>query len=233
MEKRGGMNRLTRDQIIQHALDLIDSGQLDQHDRPAGIVHEKAYCLRWLQNGLDYFSHAFPWQYDVTETNVTLNTGTLSLPTDFILDVKDGLWIPGDRRLLRRSIQELLDLAIQGRTQKPVIYAVMGNTLRVEPKPDKAYAAKLWYYALPARLQSCDIPRFPSDWVLVEYLRLRGLEWLRAVPVGSAMTYAKELCAQLKRDGLGGEPEYTSIPLDPYHFSSRSHANDNAWMGVV
>jgi hypothetical protein len=229
--------RLTRNQIIQHALDMVDSAELDNHDRPGkGPVVGQAYTLRWLQDALDYFSHIFPWAYDVATQAVTITGATFATPDDFILDVRNGLVLTlnnGGMRLYKRSVQDIINASLSTGTNKPQIYAVMDDVIRVAPTPDQAYSATLWYYALPDVMGGCEYPKFPSDWILIEYLRLRALEWLRALPPGSAMDYAEKMVAKLQRAGFDNEPEYQEIQWDNKFMTPSQPADRSSWMGSV
>lgn len=225
-------SRLTRNQILQHSLDMADSAVLDNHDRPGqGPIIQQAYSLRWLQDALDYFSHIFPWAYDLKEVELTVSSASVALPVDFIIDMKDGVAIDG-KRVWRRSAQELFDLKIQGKSGKPCIYNIQPPNIKFAPTPDTTYIATLAYYALPDIIGSCEYPLFPSDWILIEYVRLRALEFLRVLPPGSAMTYAKQMVVELQKSGFANEPEYTSVPLDPYNFSPGGSYDRNGWMGA-
>ena len=60
------MNRLTRDQIINRALDLADSSVLDAKDRPSNPTIEiDAISLKWLQEALDLFAKRFPFSLNL------------------------------------------------------------------------------------------------------------------------------------------------------------------------
>ena len=88
-------NRLTRDEILADALDMVDSQALDQHDRPGGVLQANAYGPRWLQRGLDIFHRAFPWSGTITTSALALtpSTNSYALPADFVLDKRDGVKI--------------------------------------------------------------------------------------------------------------------------------------------
>lgn len=249
-------------QIINQALDLIDSPTLDQHDRPnAPVLDPNAYSVSWLQNALDYYHGVFPWAGIVKSVPVTLqiNNPQVTLPNDFLLDVRDGIIIPQPLnptsttglpiRLFRTSLQKFLNFqALAPSTPAtngggcPRRYMVMpgaiqdvntGNNVTgviLWPTPDQNYSAYMFYYALPSVLSAGTIPNFPSDRVLVDTVRVQGLEWSRALPLGSANTYMEKMVAQIRRSNLGQEPEEYELPLDPVQFRKGQDA-PYAWMG--
>ncbi len=235
------MNRLTRDEILHRALDMVDSRSLDAHDRPENtVIVDEAHSVAWLQDGLDYFHHAFPWQGTLKTTTLTLpanSNGPIALPGDFILDVRNGVVLDPTTttapRLRRWPVQKYIS-ATAGTTSAgtPRVYTWYGDALYVHPKPATTLTATLWYHALPTELKATQKPTFPSDWVLVEFVRLRGLEWLRAVDPGTARTYAEKEIARLRASGLVGEPEDDELPLDSATYLPGG-SDRNAWMGEV
>lgn len=229
------INRLNRDQILVRGLDMVDSPSLDTKDRPSGAIIAGALSVGWLQDALDLFHNEFPWAGTVKSTAITLDTtGLVSVPADFILDVRNGITLPApnQRRLARLPLQKLISYQLADTTAGvPRGYTVTEPDLRIFPMPDKSYSATLWYYALPTVLSANTLPKFPSDWVLVEYVRLRGLEWLQKIAPGSAMAYAREQIAALRKSGLAGEPEDDEIPLDPLRFRPAGPSAPWDWMG--
>jgi hypothetical protein len=229
------MNRLTRDQVLHRALDMIDAPVLDERDRPGGrgaAIAAGAMSIGWLQDALDYLHRRFPWSGTLTSADLTVGTnGTATLPADFITDVREGvvLTTPTYRRLQRISLQDLLraDPTVTGDL---VAYVITGATLRTWRRPTASTAVTLWYYALPAVLDAETVPTFPDDWTLVEYVRLRGREWIGALPDGTAMKYLQDVAARLQASGLGPEAEAATIPLDSSVF--RATVRDpHDWMG--
>ena len=214
---------------------MIDSSTLDAAERPSGVLLSEARCIRWLQSGLNYFLHRFPWAGTVTSTSLTLSTQKIAFPTDFVLDVRDGLTIStangGAGRLRRRSLQDIIGLSIEGDTGTPLLYAVQDPNLFLYPTPDKSYTATLWYYKLPVSLGPTTKPTFPDDWTLIEYIRLRGLEWVRELPPGTALEYAKKACGDLLKTGIGREPEHSDLHLDSRHFGYTGRREVWSWMG--
>ena len=198
-----GTNRLSRDEILLRALDLIDSPSLDQKARPGNVLDAQSFLIGWLQDGLDFFHRKFPWTGLMAMQNLTLaGTDTYTLPTDCVLDIRDGLRIMErqgtgsgtKRRLLRKSLSWLLSRDTTGdAVGTPTAYVMLPPSLRIYPHPDKAYAAEFWYYSLPATLTAATIPNFPDDWTLVEFVRLRGKEWTGESAPGTALTFATSL----------------------------------------
>lgn len=231
-------NRLTRDQIINKALDLADSPSLDAHDRPSNpTISASAFCLDWLQEGLDCFYAEFPWQAVLATASGTLAQGATSItfPATYIIDVKHGVVIPSlNRRLIRTSFQKWIDRnTIYTSQGVPEVYATKGNTLMVHPIPDASYAYTLYYYSLPATMSGGTIPDFPTDWVLVKYLHIACQEWIRMVPPGSARSYALGEIGRIRKAGLQGEPEDNEIPLSrtTWKMSPSMVVQPSDWMG--
>lgn len=235
-------SRLDRDQIIHRSLDLIDSPALDAKDRPNGVLQPNAFTIDWLQNGIDLFHEKWPAAADVTTTAISFvaGTATYALPTTLIQDYKDGLVIldaNGNliRRMKRRGLSWYLGRN-PGDTGCPAIYVLRGSmasrTALVYPKPDKAYSGTLYYYSLPTTLGPKTIPTFPGDWALVEYVRLRGSEWLDSAPPGTSLSYVNSVIADLARAGIGNEVEEDQIPLDSDYFGNKD-VDPNSWMGSI
>ena len=216
-------NRLTRDQIILRALDMIDSATLDNHDRPSGTVISTAYAINWLQDAIDAFYHQFPWTANVITASFSMATAATSpaeynVPTTFLWDVRNGIIVTtGTRkRLIRKSLQEVLSAATANQTAAaPEIYTVIQGKVFVHPRPDTTYSSTFWYYSFPAVLGASDVPTAHTDLSLIEYVRLRGLEWIRALQPGSAQMYLREELKLLREGSLGREPEASELPNDP------------------
>ena len=219
---------------------MTDSPTLNSKERPTGVVASTAMCIGWLQDGLDYFHHRFPFGAAIKTVALVWVTSqeTYALPTDFIQDYRDGIILATDKgRMIRKGLGSLLDLTkdTEGQFGKPAWYAIVANKVYIRPLPSSAYngtVATLYYYSLPAVLASGDVPTFPSDIVLVRYAYLRGLEWTRAVPPGSAEQYAESVIASLQKSGIGLEAEDDHIPLDRSRFpGSRVGSDPDSWMG--
>jgi hypothetical protein len=241
------MATLTRDAILNRALDMVAAPALNFNDRPNATIVSTAVSIMWLQDALNLFYDEFPLMQLVKLASVTLAAGasTFTPPSDFIYDVRDGLFLPsstpnGPLRLQRTTYQQLLARVIFTDTTSagqgvPKRYAIMSPTvIQYWPTADVAYAAKLAYYARPASLAATDIPvTFPSDLPLVEYVRLRGLEWIRAIDNGSALKYVLSQIADLRKSGLGFEPEDSTIGFDTDQFIPGGSASSvmSGWMG--
>lgn len=217
------MNRLTRDQILIRGLDLIDSPRLDEKDRPSTTIVSTALSIGWLQDALDLAHNLYPQSGLLKSAtfNITAGTATYTISTiasDFVLDFKDGVLLPDDKGRIRRSaFNALLDIPTGSTSRaKPVRYGIQNGTLVFRPVPNEAYTGvTLYYYSLPAVLGATTVPNFPSDLLLVEYVHLRGKEWLRELPAGSAETYLIAAVARLQKAGLGSEAEMDdTIGLD-------------------
>jgi hypothetical protein len=233
------MNRLQRDQILTRALDMVGSIHLDTKERPTGTIDSGAQSINWLQDAIDLFHHEFPWQARISSSAISITpSNAVGLPSDFILDFRHGVVVPSSdvKRLRRTSVQSYISRhAYETATGKPARYAILGDVLKVHPTPDDTYAGTLWYYSLPTTLGSTGVPSFPSDWLLVEYVRLRGLEHLKQIQPGTAMQMARSEIQALRRAGLHGEPEDDTVPIDldtflPSMDSLRGSATTN-WMG--
>ena len=234
------MNRLTRDEIIHRALDMADSPSLDQRERPGdgGMLIANAMSLGWLQEGIDYFTRKFPWGGTIAYTPITY-AATLTLPTDYTLDVRNGYRILSAQnsqaggRLARKSLQFYLSCNPTA-TGCPAIYVIRGSTVMIWPTPDRTYSGDFWYYQLPAPLTAGEIPAWPDDFVLIEYVRLRAKEWTGEVPPGGALEYAHTITAGLIKQGLGVEPESDTFALDSTVYSRQGNdvSDPNTWMGL-
>jgi hypothetical protein len=223
-------NRLNRDQILIRALDLLDSSALDAKDRPSGTIVSTALSIGWLQEALDYFCKKFPFSATLTTAPVSVaqNGTTFAQPADFILDYRNGILLDNDKgRMLRTSLGKLLN-RVQSTVGPPSLYTIRGNVIEFRPKADASYSGTLYYYALPAVLTAGVIPTFPDDSVLTDYVWIKGQEWHKSVPPGSARSYAEGIVKTLQAAGLGVEAEEDEIGLDP-SFVTRQGSTD--WMG--
>ena len=224
---------------------MADLPELDQHDRPtAGTIDSTAFSINWFQRCLDEVHQEFPWSGTVTSVTGSvsaLNT-TAFAPTDFILDMRDGLLLDVEgstKMLMRRNFQDIMAYQAKNNlggtpvTAQPNLYAFRRRNLSLDITPDKSYTYRLWYYQLPAVLAGTDTPEFPSDHVLIDFVYMRALEWARKVPQGSAMKYLREIeIPSLRMSGLNQEPENDHIPLDRMQFrGARRRPWD--WMGTT
>lgn len=248
------MNRLSRDEILHTALDMADIPTLDAKDRPDGVLLPRAISIQWLQQAMDAFHKRYPFATDVqtatmlypanSDRLVVADDTTLFLPTDFILDVTNGLLLRPDPdnlegRLRRRSLQSFIDIQLQYQRYKgqyPVSYCVFGDEhIRVAPISETSYQLTLWYFKQPATLRAEDIPKGMDEWCLVEYIRMRALEWIRLLPPDSAKTYLNKELANLKTIGLMNNAEYEKLPLQNIVFLDAmlgTSSSPFAWMGV-
>lgn len=232
-------NRLQRDQIVVAALDAVDSPSLDQKERPSGSL-TGTLGVNWLQRSLDFFYKMFPIKGTLTTASIATVVGQhfVTLPSDFLMDFKDGIvWTlagtqASQSRMTRRGLSYLLSMSLTEQGY-PRWYAIINDTqMTVRPVPDKVYTGTLWYYKMPAALASTDIPPFPDDQVLVDFLEVRYKEWLQMIPKGSAIRYMKEAVAQLQKAGIGPEPEPDQIELDRnYYGDIPGSGNRDDWMG--
>lgn len=242
------MNRLTRDELLTRALDLIDSAALDQKDRPFGsTIQPQALTIGFLQDGLDFFHRKFPWTGLIKMQSVTFTAGTnlYALPTDYTLDLMNGVRImqantsgnPVKRRLLRKSLTWMLGRdSTTDAIGTPQCYCITGTNLRIYPYPDKTYSGgEFWYYALPDKMDADTKPTFPDDWTLIEYVRLRGREWTNEAPPGTAIEFCNTVVSQLQAAGLGNEGENDALELDRGFFHETGAESSHhrwSWMGA-
>lgn len=238
-------NRLTRDQVIGKALNLADIPALDAHDRSNGsAIDATAFMIDWLQEIVDWFHAQIPMAGLLTGATITITTtGSVALPSDFLIDLRDGIFLTADPRVRltrvagQEYVQRLTLLASTTPTSPPIFYFVLPpNVLFINRNggtPDKSYAAQFWYYALPAALATGTVPNFPSDLILVEYLKLKAQEWCRSIQPGTAEAYAKTRVADLQKNGLFMEPESDTIPLDPRRFVGAGSATPWGWLGEL
>lgn len=236
------MATLTRDVILGRALDMIGAPALNANDRPAGTILSTALTVGWLADFVNLLAEQFPWAQELaTATVVIPTTGVITPPSDFILDVRDGLYmmqtanptVP-NQRLRRASYQKLLTRLVAMPTPGvPTRYCYVGSTLRTWKVPDIPYSGQLAYYARPAVASGSTIFAFPDDITLIEYVRIRGLEWVRdpKADPGEALKYAGTRIAAFRKAGLGFEPEDDTIPFDGDQFIPMSDQSSAQWLG--
>jgi hypothetical protein len=237
------MATLTRDTILGRALDMVGSPTLNNNDRPLGTITANALSASWLQDALNLFADEFPWAQIINTVNITIPTSASlavsSVASDFILDVRNGIYMlnsanptVASNRLTRTSYQKMLDRQVVIATVGPPSrYVIVGGNIKFWKIPDQAYSAVLAYYARPATLISSTIPYFPTDLPLIEYVRYRALEWIREEKPGAALTYALSQIADLRKSGLGMEPEDDTIPFDRDQFMPMIDSSTVAWLG--
>lgn len=235
------VNRRSRDQILIEALDLADLPELDQHDRPSATIVSTAFSIQWLQRCLDVMAQEFPWASEITKTTGNITSLNQDLVfTDFILDVRDGLYLTVDgstRRLIRRNFADIMAYQMQNDqggspvTAIPSLYTFTGTTVRFDITPKQTFPYTLWYYAMPSVLAATTIPPFPTDHAMIEFVFWRAMEWARKAPPGAAMKYLREVeIAAMRSAGLGQEPESDHVGLDPVQFHGRGRGSWG-WQG--
>lgn len=236
------MATLTRDAILGRALDMVGAPALNTNDRPAGTILSSALSVGWLQDILNLMAEQFPWAQAIKTATLVISAADVPYPADFILDVRDGVYLLNslnptvpNQRLKRTPYQQLLNRRVAFNvTGPPSRYAILPPNISFWRAPDTTYTATLAYYARPTVEVAGSIATFPDDVTLIEYIRFRALEWVRAVEPGSAIKYAMGRIAQFRKAGLGYEPEDSTIPFDSDQFIPQ---NDNVmggwWMGPI
>lgn len=246
-------NRYQRDEIIRIALDQAQLPNLTVHDMPQGVVQADAYSVQWLQDILDFWYHMVPFSASVTSValNVTANQSYVILPSDFILDVRNGYMVQtvvadaaSYRRTVRVPLQQFLNRQLYYQHSSnadiayPAFYCVQGvnvatgqQLLQLAPTPTVSTLAVLWYYQLPAILESDSKPRFPNDYVCIEYVRVRAREWAGVYEPGTAQKFCEKIVSGMKAAGLMNEPENDETPFDTLVYSKGYNYNSYAWMG--
>ncbi len=248
-------NRYCRDELIAIALNMVLLPNLEVHDMPDGIVMPDAFCIRWLQDILDFWYHLCPFSATVNKVslNCTANNDKVILPADFIIDVRNGYLVQtkvGDvssmRRILRVPLQKFINRQISsqsigGTILHPYVYSVVGDdgvdvtqyqTMLITPTPTINTIGQLWYYKLPPVLSAYTKPKFPDDYACIEYLRIRALEWAHIYEPGTAHKFCNKIVADMKSAGLMNEPEDDEIPMDELTFTKGNvYTNSYSWMG--
>src|SRR5712671_5942079 len=213
--------RYVRDELIAIALNMVQLPNLEIHDMPNGVVMQDAFCIRWLQDILDFWFHISPFSatVDKVQLNCVANNSEVILPADFIIDVRNGYLvqtIAGNktsyRRLLRLPLQKFINRQIQSQNISsaipyPSFYCIAGDdgveltqyqTMLVVPTPTVATQGQLWYYRLPPVLSARTKPKLPDDYVAIEYLRIRALEWAHIYEPGTAHKFCNKIVADMK-----------------------------------
>lgn len=247
-------NRHSRDKLINIALNIVQLDNLIVHDVPHGVVQPDAFSLQWLQDILDFWYHMVPFSATVVKVplNATPNQDYIILPEDFIVDVRHGYLVEtivgnphSMQRRLRLPFQRFLSrsISLQGSSnvQFPTHYCVNGKSsndrqlLRITPTPTIPTVGVIWYYQMPPLLRAGDKPAFPSDYVIVEYIRIRALEWARILDPGTAVSFCDRILKAMKANGLMNEPEDDEISNDEtrYPTSSSDGLEAYRWMGHV
>jgi hypothetical protein len=248
-------NRYVRDELIMIALDQVSLPNLKVHEAPDGIVRSDAYSIQWLQDILDFWYHMVPFSATVGTATVTCtpNSHTVTLPADFILDVRNGYTVqavPGDATSMRRTLRLPLQRFINRRLQSqrvasalfPLYYCVVGDDevaltqyqiMQVSPAPSIATVGQLWYYKLPPVLTANTKPKFPNDYACIEYLKIRMLEWAHLFDPGTAQKFCDKIVGGMKAAGLMNEPEDDEIPMDTEVYRRPGSGAGYGWMGPL
>lgn len=249
-------NRYCRDEIISIALNMVQLPNLEIHDMPNGVVMPDAFSIQWLQDILDFWYHLCPFSTTVVKLplNCTAHSDTVTLPADFIIDVRNGYMVqskPGDvnsyTRTLRLPLQKFITRQLATQTigstvTRPFFYCVVGDDgniitrrqhMLVTPTPTIATIGQLWYYKVPPVLSELARPQFPNDYILIEYIRIRALEWAHIYEPGTAHKFCTKVVADMKSAGLMNEPEDDEIPMDELMFTKGDvYNNTYGWMGA-
>jgi len=245
------MSHYCRDEILTQGLELAASPTVIQHDMPGGMVASNAWSIKWLQNALDLFHRKYPFSSDIVDVNITIRASNVDLvlssdlvtylPTDYIIDVKDGIDITINNQiffLIRKSYQywRRYYLTCQNTpSSRPYIYTKINNKIKVLPLLDNPVSGVLHYYSLPSALNPQDPVTFPDEFILIEFVRLKALEWTRAreVPIGTAQQYLVKQLAGLRVSGLLDEPEFEdAVPLNNNQIIL-DNVDRNSWMGPI
>ena len=207
------MGRLTRDNILISALDMLDSAVLDAKDRPSATIVSAAFSIQWLQEGVDLLFAYVPIGGTLVSPAgaISFLAGVPSylLPSTFAAVEKDGVVLTDTAEHLILRNQNELDSQPANRTNwgRPVMFSITYPFLSVRPVPNTTIAATLNYYALPTALTSSAVPAFSLDTILVQYVYLRGQEWHRSIQPGTAQAYLISVATRLKHYGLSLPPE--------------------------
>jgi hypothetical protein len=251
-------NRLVRDELILTALRMAQIPNLDIEEAPNGVVLQTAKSIDWLQEVVDYWHHLVPFSATIAvdqDMSCLAGSDMIILPADFIIDVRNGYFvqtIPNDFQSFKQTRRVPVPKFMRYRlmyqkkhdVQYPYYYCVVGDdndelsqrqTMMVCPTPTINTVAKMWYYRLPGRLAANQKPKVPTDYVCVEYLRIRMLEWAHLFEPGTAQKFCDRIVSGMRAGGLLNEPEDDAIPMDEQSFGrAANHYNSYAaWMGPV
>ena len=241
--------RYSRDELISIALELLDASTLTQHDMKGGIVSSNAYSIKWLNEALDSYHLRYPFSGDITAVDMVID-GTLSymtlatspqafLPDDFMLDCRDGVILQqssGFTRLFRGNFQTWLDTynaTFNMPQNTPRSYAIWQGKIQLAPVPSVGYTAILWYYARPALLTATDRPDFPDEYVLIDFIRIKGLERLNQAAPGTARQYMQKEMARLRSIGLLHDAEEERMHISQSIVGDGSEMNRNRFINNI
>lgn len=246
-------NRDTRDTIILKALDMVNLPNLKNGEAPGGVVKQGSMCIDWLQDIIDFWYHMSPFSATVRATTLNCVAGQpyVALPQDFILDVRNGYLvrrIPTDMlsyaRIIRVSVQKFINRKLSHQRSSnmnyPYFYCIHDydtvnqcQLMQITPTPSIATQGILYHYSLPAPLKAGDKPRFPNDYVCIEYMRIRALEWANLMEPGTAQKFCDKVVSGMRAQGLLNEPEDTEIPFDDLTFIRESAYNSGYGSSVL
>ena len=224
---------------------------LEVHDAPNGVVQQNAFSVQWLQDILDFWYHMVPFSATVKKISINsvANIDSIILPSDFILDVRNGLLVrkvPNDansyQRRLRLPLQKFINRQVifQGSTDVnfPLYYCIVGDdgsvltqqqTMLLTPTPTIIAQCQLWYYQLPPPLEANHRPKFPNDYVCIEYLRIRAHEWQGLYEPGTSQKFCDSIIKNMKANNLMNEPENDEIPMDENVYLKRNSDTVDMW----
>lgn len=242
------MPRYTRDELIVQGIELSGSPTLIQHDIPNGIVDQNAFSIRWLQNAIDMCHRKYPFSSTIATAQMLLAANTdymvlasdtsKFLPDDFIIDVRDGCLVQYNNqqyRMKRLSYQYLLNYQLgtqNATTTRTFCYSINAKKIMVSPLISSPLTIILHYYQLPATIQANEYPDFPDEWCLIEYVRLKALEWTRSLDLGTAERFLEDALGKFRASGLLHDSEYDVIPIENNQVYADSNIlNRNSWMG--
>lgn len=250
-------NRMVRDELILTALRMVQLPVLDVEEAPNGVVLQTAKSIDWLQEIIDFWHHLVPFSATIAvdqDLSCIADSDVLLLPMDFIVDVRNGYFVqtvPGDFRSFKQTrrlpVPKFMRYRLQfqrnqGAVLFPQYYCIVGDdndpfsqrqTMYVAPTPTVDTVAKMWYYKLPGRITANQRPKVPNDYVCVEYLRIRMLEWAHLFEPGTAQKFCDKIVSGMRAGGLMNEPEDDAIPMDEENFGRATNhwSSYAAWMG--
>lgn len=86
---------------------------------------------------------------EITLAATPTNSYTLTLPTDFFIDIPKGaltITSNGEKMQLEKTRPEIFDLlGVTGATGRPSTYILRNGAIETKPYPDQQYSGKLYY----------------------------------------------------------------------------------------
>jgi hypothetical protein len=251
-------SRYSRDEILLQALDLAHAPTVTTHDIVGNTIQPQAWSIKWLQSALDFLHRMYPFSSGIAEVDLMIPANTdyallatppidlrasLYLPSDFILDVRNGIFVTPSNSSVQYNLGRVdyqrwlgAKLAYQnGVSPNPVCYSIAQKRYKILPAPSETLQATAHYFALPPEPGPEDDVEFPDEFTLIEYVKLKAQEWSRSrdVPPGTAQKYLIFQLANLRASGLLNEAEYDGgIPLENNQAIPENNLlTRNAWMG--